>query len=150
MTVFNFISLFGGLALFLYGMRLMSRGLEQGSFLWNVTAIGDGCIAGTIWQDFRFAVVPAVSVPIIVGAVADGTVVRLAFDTSEAGYTEGEITYQVVFYSLEAQTLTNLSQTTTVANGKAVIDLGVAASNGYLTIRPVTTPESSFTELYIK
>ena len=32
MTVFNFISLFGGLALFLYGMRLMSRGLEQGSF----------------------------------------------------------------------------------------------------------------------
>ena len=31
MTVFNFISLFGGLALFLYGMRLMSRGLEQGS-----------------------------------------------------------------------------------------------------------------------
>ncbi len=31
MTVFSFISLFGGLALFLYGMRLMSRGLEQGS-----------------------------------------------------------------------------------------------------------------------
>ena len=31
MTVFNLISLFGGLALFLYGMRLMSRGLEQGS-----------------------------------------------------------------------------------------------------------------------
>ncbi len=31
MTIFNFISLFGGLALFLYGMRLMSRGLEQGS-----------------------------------------------------------------------------------------------------------------------
>ena len=31
MTVFKFISLFGGLALFLYGMRLMSRGLEQGS-----------------------------------------------------------------------------------------------------------------------
>ena len=31
MTVFNFISLFGGLALFLFGMRLMSRGLEQGS-----------------------------------------------------------------------------------------------------------------------
>ena len=31
MTVFNFISLFGGLALFLYGMRLMSKGLEQSS-----------------------------------------------------------------------------------------------------------------------
>ncbi len=31
MTIFSFISLFGGLALFLYGMRLMSRGLEQGS-----------------------------------------------------------------------------------------------------------------------
>ncbi len=31
MTVFNCISLFGGLALFLYGMRLMSHGLEQGS-----------------------------------------------------------------------------------------------------------------------
>ena len=31
MTVFNFISLFGGLALFLFGMRLMSRGLEQSS-----------------------------------------------------------------------------------------------------------------------
>ena len=31
MTVFSFISLFGGLALFLFGMRLMSRGLEQSS-----------------------------------------------------------------------------------------------------------------------
>ncbi len=31
MTVFDFISLFGGLALFLFGMRLMSRGLEQSS-----------------------------------------------------------------------------------------------------------------------
>ena len=31
MTVFNFISLLGGLALFLFGMRLMSRGLEQSS-----------------------------------------------------------------------------------------------------------------------
>ncbi len=31
MSVFNFISLFGGLALFLFGMRLMSRGLEQSS-----------------------------------------------------------------------------------------------------------------------
>ena len=31
MTVFDFISLFGGLALFLYGMRLMGDGLQQGS-----------------------------------------------------------------------------------------------------------------------
>ena len=31
MTIFNFISLFGGLALFLYGMRLMGDGLKQGS-----------------------------------------------------------------------------------------------------------------------
>lgn len=31
MTIFNFISLFGGLALFLYGMRLMGDGLQQGS-----------------------------------------------------------------------------------------------------------------------
>ena len=125
------------------------RGLEQGSFLWNVTAIGDGCIAGTS-DDFRFAVVPAVSAPIIIGAVADGTTIRLAFDKAEPGYTDSEITYQVIFYSLETQTLTNLTQTVTVADGKAVIDLGVAASNGYLVIRPVTTPESNFTELYIK
>lgn len=31
MTVFNFISLFGGLALFLYGMRIMGEGLQQSS-----------------------------------------------------------------------------------------------------------------------
>lgn len=31
MSVFNVISLFGGLALFLYGMRLMSSGLKEGS-----------------------------------------------------------------------------------------------------------------------
>ena len=30
MTIFNFISLFGGLALFLYGMRLMGDGLKYG------------------------------------------------------------------------------------------------------------------------
>ena len=31
MNIFHFISLFGGLALFLYGMRLMGDGLQQGS-----------------------------------------------------------------------------------------------------------------------
>ena len=31
MNIFDFISLFGGLALFLYGMRLMGDGLQQGS-----------------------------------------------------------------------------------------------------------------------
>ena len=31
MTIFNFISLFGGLSLFLYGMRLMGDGLKHGS-----------------------------------------------------------------------------------------------------------------------
>ena len=31
MTIFDFISLFGGLALFLYGMRLMWDGLKHGS-----------------------------------------------------------------------------------------------------------------------
>ena len=31
MSVFNVISLFGGLALFLYGMRLMGDGLKKGS-----------------------------------------------------------------------------------------------------------------------
>ena len=31
MTIFNFISLFGGLALFLYGMQLMGDGLKNGS-----------------------------------------------------------------------------------------------------------------------
>ena len=31
MTIFNIISLFGGLALFLYGMRLMGDGLKRGS-----------------------------------------------------------------------------------------------------------------------
>ena len=31
MTIFNIISLFGGLALFLYGMRIMGDGLKQGS-----------------------------------------------------------------------------------------------------------------------
>ena len=125
------------------------RGLECGSYIWNVTAVGDDCIASTS-EDFRFAVAPAVSVPIIVGAVADGTSIQLAFDTAEAGYADGVFTYQVVFYSLETQTLTNLEQTTAVANGKAVIDLGVATPNGYLCIRPVTTPESDFTELYVK
>lgn len=29
MTIFNLISLFGGLALFLYGMRLMGDGLKK-------------------------------------------------------------------------------------------------------------------------
>ncbi len=125
------------------------RGLECGSYIWNITAIGDDCIAGTS-EDFRFAVVPAVSVPIITGAFADGTTVKLVFDTAEAGYTDGVFTYQAVFYSLETQTMTNVEQTVAVANGKAVIALGVAASNGYLYIRPVTTPESYFTELYVK
>ena len=92
----------------------------------------------------------AATAPIIVGAVADGTAVRLAFDTKDAGYTDGEIAYQIVFYSFETQTLTNLSQTVTVAGGKAVVDLGVEAANGYLVIRPVASPESDFTELYIK
>ena len=31
MTIFNLIALFGGLALFLYGMRLMGDGLKKGS-----------------------------------------------------------------------------------------------------------------------
>ena len=31
MSIFNLISLFGGLALFLYGMRLMGDGLKSGS-----------------------------------------------------------------------------------------------------------------------
>ena len=31
MTIFNIITLFGGLALFLYGMRLMGDGLKRGS-----------------------------------------------------------------------------------------------------------------------
>ena len=31
MTIFNIISLFGGLALFLYGMRLMGDGLKSGA-----------------------------------------------------------------------------------------------------------------------
>ena len=31
MSIFNIVSLFGGLALFLYGMRLMSSGLKEGS-----------------------------------------------------------------------------------------------------------------------
>ncbi len=126
------------------------RGLNRGSFVWNVTAIGDDCIAGTTWQDFRFAVVHAVPVPIIVGAVADGTVIRLAYDMTEPGYTDGVFTYQALFYSLEANTLKPLMREIQVANGEAVIDLGVNASNGYLYIRPVTTPESDFTELYIK
>ncbi len=126
------------------------KGLERGSFIWNVTANGDGCIAGTIWQDFRFAVVPNTLVPIITGGTADGTAVRLAFDTMDANYKEGEIAYQVFFYSLENGMQKSLSQTLTVANGQAVIDLSVNASNGYLYIRPVTTPESDFTELYIK
>ena len=30
MTIFNIITLFGGLALFLYGMRLMGDGLKKG------------------------------------------------------------------------------------------------------------------------
>lgn len=30
MTIFNLITLFGGLALFLYGMRLMGDGLKKG------------------------------------------------------------------------------------------------------------------------
>jgi hypothetical protein len=126
------------------------RGLNRGSFIWNVTAIGDDCIAGTTWQDFRFAVVPAIPVPIIIGAVADGTAIRLAFDMSEPGYTDGVFTYQALFYSLDANSLKPLMREIMVANGKAVIDLGVEASNGYLYIRPVTTPESDFTELYIK
>ena len=132
------------------GTSCAVRGLERGYFVWNVTAVGDGCAAGTTWQDFRFAVVPAATAPIIVGAVADGTAVRLAFDTKDAGYTDGEVAYQIVFYSFETQTLTNLSQTVTVAGGTAVVDLGVEAANGYLVIRPVASPEYDFVELYIK
>ena len=125
------------------------RGLEQGSYIWNVTAVGGDCIAGTS-GDFRFAVLPDSPAPIIVGAVADGTAVRLAFDTADAGYADGEITYQVFFYSMDNGMRTFLTQTPVVAGGQAVVDLGVKASNGYLYIRPLTTPESSFTELYIK
>ena len=126
------------------------HGLESGSYIWNVTAVGDDCIAGTTWQDFRFAVVPAIPVPIIVGAVADGTAIELVFDTAEPGYADGPVACQVVFYSLENHAMTNLSQTITISNGKAVVDVGVDAANGYLYIRPVTTPESDFAELYIK
>ena len=31
MSIFNFLTLFGGLALFLYGMELMGAGLERAS-----------------------------------------------------------------------------------------------------------------------
>ena len=31
MSIFDFLTLFGGLAMFLYGMRLMGDGLKQGS-----------------------------------------------------------------------------------------------------------------------
>ena len=73
---------------------------------------------------------------------------RTARRNRATGTTKSPI--RLFFYSLDSQTLTNVTQTAPVAGGRAVIDLGVAASNGYFYIRFVTTPESDFTELYVK
>ncbi len=124
-------------------------GLECGSFVWNVTAIGDACVAGTS-DSFFFAVVPDSPAPIAIAAAADGTVVCLAFDTADAAYTDGVFAYQMAFFSLKTCSWISLTQDLQIANGRAIIDLGVDASNGYLYISPVTTPESDFIELFIK
>ena len=120
-----------------------------GSFIWNVTAIGDDCIAGRS-DNFFFAIVPDVPAPIIIGASADGTAIRMAFDTADAGYADGVFAYQMVFFSMKTYSWISLTENLQIANGQAVINLGVDASNGYLYISPVTTPESDFVELYIK
>ena len=44
----------------------------------------------------------------------------------------------------------SLTQNIQVVDGQAIVNLGVDASNGYLYICPITTPESNFVELYIK
>ena len=125
-------------------------GLAAGSFVWNVTAIGDGCMAGTVWQDFAFSVVPDTPAPIIAGAVADGTAIRLAFDKTDAGYADGVFAYQIGFFSLKTSSWISQTQDIEITNGQAVIDLGVETANGYLYISPATTSESEFVELYIK
>ncbi len=118
--------------------------------MWNITANGDGCVAGTIWQDFRFTVVPDIPFPIIIEGMASGDAIVLAYDMDDTGYMEGIFPYQMFFYSLNTRTWTSLKQNVQVINGQGVVDLGVNVSNGYLYIRPITTPESDFIELYIK
>ena len=125
------------------------NGLKLGSFVWNVTAIGDECEAGTS-QDFHFAVVEDNGIPVIKDANANGTTIELTYDTEEKDYRDGVFAYQMFFYSLTTNKWTSLTQNLQVANGKAVVNLGVNVSNGYLYICPITIPESNFIELYIK
>ena len=124
-------------------------GLKRGSFIWNVTANGDGSIAGTS-QDFVFAVAENNGSPVIRSGKANGTSIELACYTDEKYYTDGVFTYQVFFYSMKTNSWTSLKQDVEIVNGQAVIDIGVDTSNGYLYIRPVTTPESDFVELYVE
>ena len=99
--------------------------------------------------DFRFAVAEDNGFPVILGAAAGGKGVRLAYDTEEEGYADGEYAYQIFFYSLKTRAWTVLERTLRATDGQAFIDLGADAAGGYLYICPVTTPESNFVELHI-
>ena len=146
------IATYGGNVVFddeVDGITCTVADLQLGSFTWGVTAIGDYCEAGTS-PYFHFAVIEDNGVPVIKDAQANGTAIEFTYDKEESGYREGVFTYQIFFYSLTTNTWTSITQNLSVANGKAVINLGVNTSNGYLYICPVTQPESNFVELYIK
>ena len=128
------------------------EGLDADSYIWNVTALdenGNVLDAGTS-DDFHFSVVEDNGFPVIMGAAADGKIVQLSYDTAEEGYAQGEYAYQIFFFSLKTKTWTSLEKILQVTDGQAVIDLDAEASNGYLYICPVTTPESNFVELYVE
>ena len=126
--------------------------LELDSYVWNVTALDEdgGVLAAGTSQDFHFAVAEDNGVPLIKEAKTSGTAITLIYDTEEAGYREGIFAYQMFFYSLNARQWMSLTQNIQVVDGQAIVNLGVDASNGYLYICPITTPESNFVELYIK
>ena len=124
------------------------EGLEVGFYTWTVTAHGDDCVADERFK-MHFSVIEDNGVPVIKDARAAGNTIVLAYDKAEEGYIAGSFNYQIKFYSLTTSSWTDMTQVLEVANGQAIIDLGVNASNGYLYIRPITTPESTFVEIYL-
>ena len=115
----------------------------------TVAASGDGCEAGES-SAMYFTVFEDNGVPVIKEAASDGKSIVVLYNTDEKDYKDGWFEFQIMFFSLTAASWTSFTKPLQIIDGQAVIDLGVVASNGYLYIRPVTTPESNFVEIFIE
>jgi hypothetical protein len=137
-------------------------GLENGSYMWSVTANGENCLAGATKDSgylgnfngyFLFAVIEDNGAPIIKKAEANGTSIDLTFDRAESGYTEKAIEYQILFYSAShTRGWSSFTQRIAAKDGKASFEVGTEAANGYLYIRPKASDPNSnnFIEFYIR